>query len=98
MNDRHAFNTVATEITGWQAAAQQLPLDELFQVVLDCQHDLAISLDAFNGVCTDPDDGGLPSAEATRAMGDVTRVATALAIFYLGISTRTRARLTAQQN
>jgi hypothetical protein len=97
-DERHAFSTVADEITGWQAAAQQLPLDELCQIALDCQHDLAVSLNAFNDICTDPGDGGLPSAEATRAMGDVTRVATAMAIFYLGIAARTSAHLTAQQN
>ena len=96
-DDRHAFHIVATEITAWQAAAQQLPLDELCHVVLDCQHDLAVTLNTFNDICTGLD-GGPPSAEATRAMGSVTRVATAVAILCLGIATRTSAHLTAQQN
>jgi hypothetical protein len=100
MNHREAeaFSAVAGEITEWQAAAQQFPLDELCQMAMDCQHGLAASLNAFNDICQDPDDGGLPSAEAMRAIGGVTRMATAMAIFYLGIAIRTSAHLTAQQN
>ena len=97
-HEAEAFYTVATEITQWQADAQQLPMGELCQMAVDCQHRLAASLDAFNGICADLGDGGPPSAEAMRAMGAVTRVATAMAILCLGINARTSAHLTAQQN
>lgn len=97
-HEADAFYTVAAEIIERQADAQQLPMGELCQMAVDCQHGLAASLDAFNDICTDLDDGGPPSAEAMRAMGTVTRLATATAILCLGISARTSARLTAQQN
>src|SRR5947209_6289903 len=97
-HEAEAFRTVATEITEWQADAQQLPMGELYQMAMDCQHGLAASLDAFNAICTGLDGSGLPSAEAMRAMGTVTRLATAMAILCLGINTRTSAQLTAQQN
>lgn len=98
MNHREseAFSTVAEEITGWQIAAQQLPLGELCAMTLTCQDDLAESLDAFNTVCLSFADGDQPDAEAMQALGQVTRRATAAAILALGIAVR--ARLTARQN
>ena len=96
MNDREAFTNVADAIAEWQLAAQQLPLPELWDVTATCQNGLAGSLNAFNAIILAHDDGGEPSTEVMRAIGEVTRRATALAIFTLGISQRVR--LAAQQN
>ena len=96
MSDREAFETVASEIAEWELVAQQLPLPELYAVATTCQNDLAQSLNAFDGICTSHDDGQEPSTEAMRALGQVTRRATAMAIFTLGIAQR--AHLTAHQN
>ena len=96
MSDREAFETVASEIAKWELAAQQLPLPELYTVATTCQNDLAASLNAFNDICISHDDGQEPTAEVVRALGQVTRRATAMAIFTLGIAQR--AHLTAHQN
>ena len=97
MNDREAFTNVADAIAEWQLAAQQLPLPELWDVTATCQNGLADSLNAFNAIILAlDDDGGEPSTEVMRAIGEVTRRATALAIFTLGIANR--AHLAAQQN
>ena len=96
MSDREAFETVASEIAQWELVAQQLPLPELYAVATACQNDLAESLNAFNGICTSHDDGQEPSTEVMRALGQVTRRATAMAIFTLGIAQR--AHLAAHQN
>ena len=96
MSDREAFETVASEIAEWELAAQQLPLHELYAVATTCQNDMAESLNAFSGVCLSHDDGEEPTAEVMRALGQVTRRATAMAIFTLGIARR--AHLAAHQN
>ncbi len=96
MSDREAFETVASEIAEWELVAQQLTLPELYTIAATCQNDLAQSLNAFNDICTSHDDGQEPTAEIMRALGQVTRRATAMAIFTLGIAQR--AHLTAHQN
>ena len=96
MSDREAFETVASEIAEWELVAQQLTLPELYAVATTCQNDLAQSLNAFNDICTSHDDGHEPSTEVMRALGQVTRRATAMAIFTLGIAYR--ASKTAQHN
>ena len=96
MSDRESFETVASEIAKWELAAQQLPLAELYAAATTCQSGLADSLNAFNDIYISHDDGGEPSTEAMRAIGQVTRRATALAIFTLGIAHR--AHLAAHQN
>jgi hypothetical protein len=96
MSDREAFTSVATEIAEWELISQQLPLPELYTMAATCQNDLAESLNAFNVICLSHDDGEEPSTEVMRALGQVTRRATALAIFTLGIAHR--AHLAAQQN
>ena len=96
MSDREAFETVASEIAEWELVAQQLSLPELYAVATACQNDLAQSLNAFNGICLSHDDDDEPSTEIIRALGQVTRRATAMAIFTLGIAQR--AHLTAHQN
>ena len=88
MSDRESFETVASEIAEWELAAQQLPLPELYAVATTCQNDLAESLNAFSKICLSHDDGDEPSTEVMRALGQVTRRATAMAIFTLGISQR----------
>lgn len=95
--DAHPFGTVAAAIADWQVAAYQLPLDELCQAVADSQDGLAVSLDIFNDIYLNHYDGGEPSAEAKRAMGEVTRAATAMAILSLGVACRATAHLTVQQ-
>ena len=96
MSDREAFTNVATEITEWELVAQQLPLPELYAVAATCQNGLAESLNAFNDICTSYSDGEEPSPEVMRALGQVTRRATAMAIFTLGIAQRVH--LAAHQN
>lgn len=96
MNHPEAFSIVAEEITDWQIAAQHLPMGELLDAMLTCQKSLAESLNAFNIVCLSYIDGDEPTVEATQALGEVTRRATAAAILALGISAR--ARMAAQQN
>jgi hypothetical protein len=96
MSDREAFETVASEIAEWELAAQQLPLPELYAMATTCQNGLAESLNAFNDICTSYSDGQEPSTEVVRALGQVTRRATAMAIFTLGIAHRVH--LTAHQN
>ncbi len=95
MSDREAFTHVADSIAEWQLAAQQLPLPELWDVTASCQNGLAESLNAFNDIILAHHDDD-PSTEAIYAMGEVTKRATALAIFTLGIAQR--AHLAAHQN
>ena len=95
MSDREAFVYVADAIAEWQLAAQQLPLPELWEVTANCQNDMARSLNAFNDIILAHDDDE-PSTEVMRAIGEITRRATALAIFTLGIARR--AHLAAHQN
>lgn len=88
MSDREAFTNVATEIAEWEVVAHQLPLPELYAVAATCQNGLAESLNAFNDIYTSYSDGEEPSTEVMRALGQVTRRATAMAIFTLGIARR----------
>ncbi len=96
MNDREAFTNVAAAIADWQLAAQQLPLSELFDMAATRQNSLAESLNAFNAIFLSYAADGELSIEAMRAVGEVTRQATALAIFTLGIAHGVH--LTAHQN
>jgi hypothetical protein len=96
MSDRDAFTNVAADIAEWELVAQQLPLPELYAVAATCQNSLAESLNAFNDICTSHSDGEEPSTEVMRALGQVTRRATAMAIFTLGIARRVH--LAAHQN
>ena len=50
MYDRESFENVASEIAVWESAALRLPLPELRAMLADWQHDLAESLNAFNGI------------------------------------------------
>jgi hypothetical protein len=79
---------IATEIIAWQAAAQQLPLPDLRAILATWQDDLAASLDALNGVCADHGSHPECTGVIKHAIGDVTRSATAAAIFTLGLSQR----------
>jgi hypothetical protein len=96
MHDHETVATVATEIIAWQAAAQHLPLPDLRAILAAWQDDLAVSLDALNGICA----GHGSHHECTdlmgHALGEVTRNATAAAIFTLGLTQR--ARQAAPQN
>ena len=66
-------------------------------MLADCQHDLAESLNAFNGIYLNHADHDEPPTALTRSpRGQVTRQATAMAIFTLGITQRLH--LAAQQN
>ena len=95
MYDREAFDSIAAAIIEWQAAAQQLPLADLTEVMITCQNGLAESLNAFNESYLD-DECGESAAAMTEAIGAVARRATAAAIFTLGISQRVH--LAAHQN
>jgi hypothetical protein len=95
MSDREAFVYVADAIAELQLAAQQLPLPELWDVTVNSQTDLARSLNDFNDIILAHDDDE-PSTEVMHAIGEVTRRATALAIFTLGLAHR--AHLAAHQN
>ena len=95
-SDYEAFDYIATRITDWERAAQELPLPELRAMVATCQDDLAHSLKAFNGIFADHDDCQECAAALAACLGTVARQATAAAIFALGLSQRVR--LAAQQN
>ena len=79
---------VATDIAEWQTAAQQLPLPELPAMVATWQNSLAESLNDFNDQSTPATTDGDESADASGAIGEVVRRATAMAIFALGIAQR----------
>ncbi len=87
MNDRDAFDNIATAIIAWQVAAQQMPLAELTAVVANCQDDLAQSLDSFNALYGDHADH-VPADTIQQAVGAIARQAMSIAIFTLGISVR----------
>jgi hypothetical protein len=97
MNDRHAVHLVATDIAAWELASERLPMPELSAMVTRWQTSLTESLYAFNevyGTYADCDD---QSADLLKtALGEVTRRATAVAIFTLAITYR--ARQAAQHN
>jgi hypothetical protein len=96
MDDRESLDAVATEIAQWQDAAQRLPLPELTAMVATWQDSLADSLNGFNDILASQAACDEPASEYALSIGQVTRRATAIAIFTLGISQRIR--LTAQQN
>ena len=96
MNDRDAIHFVATDITSWELDSQRLPMPELSATVTRWQTSLSESLYAFNeayGTYTDCDES---AALLKTALGEVTRQATAVAIFTLAITYR--ARQAAQHN
>ena len=95
MYDRDDFNEIADTITTWEAAAQQLPLASLTEIIAACQDDLAHNLNAFHDLYdANPDHAS--ADDLKEAFGAIARQAMASAIFALGISQR--ARLRAQQN
>jgi hypothetical protein len=98
MYDREAAESCATDIILWQSAAQQMPLTEVRSVLADLQHDLAKSLDAFNGIILDHAGHDEPVDLDTlkAAISEVAQQATCTAIFALGLCQRTH--LAAHQN
>ena len=76
--------------------AQQLPLPELYAVAAACQNDLAAEPERLQRHLHQPRRRPRAATEVIRALGQVTRRATAMAIFTLGIAQR--AHLTAHQN
>jgi hypothetical protein len=96
MHDHEAVVAVATEIIAWQAAAQHLPLPDLRAILATWQDDLAESLDTFNGLFAGHGSHNECTDIIGNALGEVTRNATAAAIFTLGITCR--AQQAAHQN
>jgi hypothetical protein len=96
VHDHETVVTVATEIIAWQAAAQHLPLPGLRAILATWQDDLAVSLDALNGLCASHGSHPECTDMIGNALGEVTRSATAAAIFTLGLTQR--ARQAAHQN
>jgi hypothetical protein len=96
MYDREAVTSVATEIIVWESAAQQVPLPELRAMVTEWQDTLAASLDAFNNIFASHLDHDECADVIQEAISHVAEVATATAIFMLGVSQRTHQA--AQQN
>ena len=96
MYDHETVTGVATEIIAWQAAAQQLPLPDLRAILATWQDDLAVSLDALNGICAEHGGHHECTDMIKHAIGEVTRNATGTAIFTLGLTQR--ARQAAHQN
>ena len=98
MNDRDAVHLVATDIAAWELASERLPMPELSAMVTRWQTSLTESLYAFNeayGTYADCDE----SADLLKtALGEVTRRATAVAIFTLAITYRARTGGAAQLN
>ena len=92
MYDHDAFETVATDIALWEGAALSLPLAQVRAMLADSQHELAESLNAFNGIYLNRTDCEESADAFTQAIGEVTRRATAMAIFALGVSQRRAAR------
>jgi hypothetical protein len=88
MYDRETVISVAAEVIVWQSVAQQLPLPDLRAMVTDCQQSLAVSLDALNDVCRDHAEHDECTDMIKDAIGDVSRQATATAIFILALSER----------
>jgi hypothetical protein len=96
VHDRETVVIVADEIIAWQAAAQQLPLPDLRAILDTWQDDLAVSLDALTGIYADHGSHHECTDLIGHALGEVTRYATAAAIFTLGLTVR--ARQAAHQN
>ena len=96
MYDHDTVVNTATQIVAWQAAAQQLPLPDLRPILATWQDDLAASLDALNGIYADHSTHHECTDMIKNAIAEVTRSATAAAIFTLGLTQR--ARQVAHQN
>jgi hypothetical protein len=96
MYDRDAFEHVATDIALWESAALSLPLSQVRAMLADSQHELAESLNAFNGIYLNQPDGSQPAESFALAIGEVTRRATEMAIFTLAL--RQRLHEAAHQN
>jgi hypothetical protein len=96
MFDREAFENVAADIELWENAALTLPLPEVRAMQAEVQNYLAESLNAFNQACRNYADHDGSDDAFAQTIGEVTRRATAMAIFTLGLSQRTR--MVAQQN
>ena len=96
MYDHELVLGVATEIIVWQSAAQQLPLPELRDMLATWQRSLAENLDTLNGIYADHGRHHECTDVIQHAIADVTRSATAAAIYTLGISQR--AQQAAHQN
>ena len=88
MYDHETVVSVATEIIAWQAAAQQLPRPDLRAILATWQDGLAASLDALNGIYADHGGHHECTDVIKHALGEVTRSATAAAIFTLGLTQR----------
>jgi hypothetical protein len=86
--DHETVVGVATEIIAWQDAARQLPLADLRAIQATWQHDLAQDLDALNEAYAGHGSHHECTDVLAHAIGQVTRSATATAIFTLGISQR----------
>jgi len=96
MYDHEDFDSIATRLVGWQHAAQQMPLPELSVTVATWQDELAQILNAFNDICAHHADCDGSADMLELALGQIARLATAIAIFTLGINQRKHQ--TAQQN
>ncbi len=90
MTDNDPFADVASEITGWQAAALSLPLPEVSDIARDSIAHLGCVLNTFNQVHRDQRDGQASAEALADAVGDVARQATAAAIYTLAVTHRTR--------
>jgi len=96
MYDRDAFENVATDIALWESAALSLPLAQVRAMLADSLHELAESLNAFNGIYLTHADGHESADAFAQAIGEITRRATVMAIFTLGL--RQRLHEAAHQN
>ena len=94
MDDRDDIDSIATTLTTWEIAAQQMPLTDLTEIVAACQSGLAHDLNAFHDLYDGHPDH-VSAEDLKEALGAIARQAMATAIFALGINQRVR--LTAQQ-
>ena len=85
-DEDQSFGDVATEIALWQGTALQLPLDEVQDVASRLLNHLGCILNEFNQVYLDEQRA---EDALAAAVAEVTRQATAAAIFTLGASQRT---------
>jgi LmbE family N-acetylglucosaminyl deacetylase len=95
MYDSDDIDSIATTITTWEIAAQQMPLTDLTEIVTACQSGLAHNLNAFHDLYDGHPDHA-SAGDLTAALGAIARQAMATAIFTLGINQR--ARRIARQN
>jgi hypothetical protein len=97
-HDQENLRDVADEITLWQHAAQHHPLPEVNDLASDALNSLGHTLNEFNTTFKrylddDQDDDALG-----HAVMEVARLATAAAIFTLGLNQRVRIKLAAETN